>query len=149
LQQFERFRDLLWNELAVEPASEFVRLHDQILAGGVVRAQRLRPGPQVDARKTIDQTTAMVGREVEFFQLHRVWNTTQSRAGAVILIDAEAGGGKTRLIQEFGLSLSDTLFLTGQCYESTRTAPYRPWVDILRARVDQMDRQALARVSPS
>src|SRR5262245_56761362 len=31
LQQFERCRDLLRDELAVEPAPEFVRLHDQIL----------------------------------------------------------------------------------------------------------------------
>lgn len=65
-----------------------------------------------------------------------------------MLIEAEAGGGKTRLAQEFGRSLPGTLFLTGQCYESTRTVPYRPWVDILHTRLAQVGNQALAQLSP-
>jgi predicted ATPase len=138
----------LWHELAVEPAPEFVRLHDQILAGEVGRAQPLRSGVLLDAPKASDRTAVFVGREAELAQLHQAWYTAQSQGGTIVLIEAEAGGGKTRLAQEFGRGLPSALFLTGQCYESTRTMPYRPWVDILQARLAQVDNRALAHLSP-
>jgi predicted ATPase len=90
----------------------------------------------------------LVGRETELAQLHQAWHTTQSQGSAIVLIEAEAGGGKTRLAQEFGRGLSGVVFLTGQCYESTRTLPYRPWVDILQARLAQVNRHALVQLSP-
>src|SRR6185369_9100189 len=55
LQQFERCRDLLREELAVEPAPEFVRLHDQILAGAIGRAQLLQAATPADAPKASDR----------------------------------------------------------------------------------------------
>ena len=148
LQQFERCCDLLRHELAVEPAPEFVRLRDQILAGEVGRAQPLRSGVPVDAPTASDRTTVFLGREAELAQLYQAWHTAQRQGGAIVLIEAEAGGGKTRLAQEFGRSLLGALFLSGQCYESTRTAPYRPWVDILQARLAQVDNRAMAHLSP-
>jgi DNA-binding SARP family transcriptional activator len=148
LQQFERCRDLLLNELAVEPAPEFVRLYDQIRAGAIGRAPLLRSDMPVDVPKASDQAADLVGREAELVQLHHAWHTAQSHGGTIVLIEAEAGGGKTRLVQEFSRGLPSVLLLTGQCYESTRTVPYRPWVDILQARLAQVNRWALAQLSP-
>ena len=93
-------------------------------------------------------TEPFVGRDAELAQLHQAWHTAVGQGGAIVLIEAEAGGGKTRLAQEFGRSLPGALFLTGQCYELTRTAPYRPWIDILQVRLAQVDDANLAHLSP-
>jgi DNA-binding SARP family transcriptional activator len=148
LEQFERCRDLLWRELAVEPMPEFVRLRDQILAGEVGRVHALRSAMPAAAPQTGDQPTAFVDREEELARLHQAWHTAQSQGGAVVLIEAEAGAGKTRLAHVFGHGLPGVMFLIGQCYESTRTVPYRPWVDILQARLARVDDGALAALSP-
>ena len=152
LQQFERCRDLLRDELAVEPAPEFVRLYEQILHHQL-RIENAALTKDRSAFSILNSqfsipTAPFVGRDAELAQIHQAWHTAQSQGGAIVLIEAEAGGGKTRLAQEFGRGLSDALFLTGQCYESTRTTPYRPWIDILQARLAQVDRRALAQLSP-
>jgi len=153
LQQFERCRDLLWRELAVEPAPEFVRLQDQILHHELrVEHAELRKGREerfsiLNSQFSIP-TVTFVGREAELAQLHQAWRAAEDQGGASVLVEAEAGGGKTRLVQAFGHGLSGALFLTGQCYESTRTMPYRPWVDILQARLAQASDAALACLSP-
>ena len=38
--------------------------------------------------------------------------------------------------------------LSGQCYESTRALPYRPWIDVLESRLAQLSDQALRTLSP-
>jgi DNA-binding SARP family transcriptional activator len=153
LQQFDRCRDLLWRELAVEPAPEFTRLRDQILHHALsIEHAELKKGRKerfsiLNSQFSVP-TEPFVGREAELAQLHQAWHTAQSQGGAIVLIEAEAGGGKTRLAQELGCGLPDAVFLVGQCYESTRTVPYRPWVDVLRARLAQAGDQALAHLSP-
>ncbi|HEU5097920.1 MAG TPA: AAA family ATPase, partial [Roseiflexaceae bacterium] len=161
LQQFERCRNLLRHELDVEPALEFVQLRDQILHHELridnvelrkedayrSRSQFSNAQSTPDFQSSIP-TEPFVGRDAELAQLHQAWHTAQRQGGAIVLIEAEAGGGKSRLVQEFGRGLPGALFLTGQCYESTRSVPYRPWVDILQARLAQVDNQALAELSP-
>jgi DNA-binding SARP family transcriptional activator len=148
LEQFERCRDLLRRELAVEPAPEFVRLRDQILAGEIGRAQPAPFQPPADAPQPGDRAAIFVGREAELAQLGQAWQAAHSQGGAIVLLEAEAGGGKTRLAQEFADALPGALVFTGQCYESTRSAPYRPWIDILQARLAQVDNHTLAGLPP-
>jgi DNA-binding SARP family transcriptional activator len=161
LQQFERCRDLLRHELDVEPAQEFVHLRDQILHHelGVDHVELGKEDAYSSQSQFSNAQSApdlqfsilaesFVGRDVELAQLHQAWHMAQRQGGAIVLIEAEAGGGKTRLAQVFGRDLPGALFLTGQCYESTRTVPYRPWVDILQARLALVDDRALAELSP-
>src|SRR5262245_37699846 len=122
LQQFERCRDLLRDELAVEPAPEFVRLHEQILRHQVrienaeLKKNREERFSILNSQFSIP-TATFVGRDAELAQLHQLWRIAQSEGGAIVLIEGEAGGGKTRLAHEFGAGLAGASFLTGQCYE--------------------------------
>jgi DNA-binding SARP family transcriptional activator len=153
LQQFERCHDLLRHELDVEPAPEFVHLrnwilhHEPRIDNVALRKDHKERFSILNSQFSIP-TEPFVGRDAELAQLQHAWHTAQRQGGAIVLIEAEAGGGKTRLAQEFGRGLPGVLFLTGQCYESTRTVPYRPWVDILQERLAQVDNRALAELSP-
>ena len=148
LQQFDIARDWLRRELAVEPTAEFQALREAVLAG--------RPGPALApasaaAHGDWRQTTDFVGREAELAHLASAWDAARAGRGSALLIEAEAGGGKTRLVSEFvqPLAASDAaIMLSGQCYESTRALPYRPWIDVLESRLAQLSDQALRTLSP-
>ena len=57
----------------------------------------------------------------------------------MILIEAEAGGGKTSLIQHFMASLSLATAVGGNCFESTRILAYHPWVKLLEQFLSTVD----------
>lgn len=65
-----------------------------------------------------------------------------------MLIEAEAGGGKTRLVQEFARRTLGARLLVGRCYESTRALPYHPWIELLDAHLETADDTALNDLSP-
>src|SRR5262245_8447554 len=98
IQQFERCRDLLRNELAVEPAPEFARLHEQILHRQLrIENAELRRQDTSASRAQFSifnsqisiPTEPFVGRDAELDQLHQAWHIAQSRGGAIVLIEAE------------------------------------------------------------
>ncbi|MFN8457636.1 MAG: AAA family ATPase [Anaerolineae bacterium] len=90
----------------------------------------------------------LVSREPELAQLQQAWQLAGQGQGTVALIEAEAGSGKTRLAREFGHSLPGARFLSGECYESTRTLPYYPWLDLLETHLANLDEASLNRLSP-
>lgn len=83
LAQFEKCRELLAQELGVEPEGETVRLRDQIAAARRRKARPL-PGPQ----------TPFVGRTRDLAQASRMLD---DRARRLVTIVGEGGVGKTRL----------------------------------------------------
>lgn len=145
LQQFDHCRDLLRKELAVEPSPELQTLHAEVVAGQSVRPYVSAP---ISVAEELPRSTSFVGREAELAQLSRAWKDTCGGQGRVVLLEAEAGGGKTRLAHEFGASLSNMLFLTAECYESSRALPYRPWIELLEKRLQTMDNSTLDQLSP-
>jgi DNA-binding SARP family transcriptional activator len=149
LKQLQEGRDLLQRELAVEPAPEFVRLHHQILhhAAGVEDVEVQKTDGQIAQALFATASAPLVGRDVELKRLQHAWQAAQRQGGVVALIDAVAGGGKTRLVQEFGLRVPEALLLVGRCFESTRTMPYHPWIDLLQARLALVDDSDLERIS--
>lgn len=145
LQQFDHCRDLLRAELAVEPSPELLALHAELVAG-----QSVRPyvSATVSVAGELPRLASFVGRETELAQLYQVWETARQGRGTVVLLEAEAGGGKTRLAHEFGQSLPDARFLVGQCFESASALPYHPWVELLEAYLDSLDDETLGQLSP-
>jgi DNA-binding CsgD family transcriptional regulator len=69
-----------------------------------------------------------VGRTIELRSLRSAFSDTASGALRTVIIDAEAGGGKSRLIGEFIASLgSDARVLEGNCVEQGEgVLPYAP-----------------------
>ncbi|MCI0399101.1 MAG: AAA family ATPase, partial [Chloroflexi bacterium] len=146
LGQFELCRELLWRELAVEPTPELSALVAAVLSGRPAAAFKVTPATLVAT--TLPQAPDFVGRETELGQLQAAWQAALDGRGSVVLVAAEAGGGKSRLVQEFGRLLPAGSFLVGHCYESTTALPYHPWTEVLEARLGALDDASLKRLSP-
>lgn len=130
IAQFKQCQTMLQQELAVEPMPALQTLYGDIVAGRLHRSLAVTPiAPTLGLSATV--AVDFVGREKEWQQLNEAWAAVGQGNGRILLISAEAGGGKTRLIHEWAQTLPDALFLYGACYESTRTLAYHPWLKIL------------------
>lgn len=142
LAQFDHYRSLLQQELAVSPTPELVALRHQIVANQIEISSR-----PIAAAKDLRRMVDFVGRAGELAQLQQAWQSAGQGHGSVILIEAEAGGGKTRLVQEFRRLAPEPAFLLGQCYESAQTLPYSPWIELLETRLSHLNDTLLAQLS--
>lgn len=149
--QYELCRELLWRELAVEPSPELKSLYLTVASGRPAATFRITPVGQSASPLSAHLDFAgpdFVGREKELEQLQQAWQAAQGGQGRVILVAAVAGGGKTRLIQEFSRRLLPDSFLAGRCYESTATLPYHPWPDIVEKYLNRLEKNSLDQLSP-
>lgn len=143
LRQYAHCRQLLAQELAVDPSPELQALHAAVKHNQPLPA--ILP-PQRPFPPTLPATdTPFVGRAAELARLAALW-----RAGrTVALVAAPAGGGKTRLLHAFSRQLPpDAPRLAGSCYESTRAIPYFPWQAVLAQQLRALDAATLARLAP-
>lgn len=124
LHQFQRCRDLLRDELGLEPMAQTTALADAlrhthapaqppaVVAAGAPAS--LMPDP-----------LPFVGRRHEAGALEAAW-----RAGYTLLIQGEAGVGKTRLAVDFVSAQGPHALV--RCRPSDRTAPYAAFTRVLR-----------------
>lgn len=96
----------------------------------------------------------LVGRAREVEAIDRMLEHVSSGDGATIVISGEAGVGKSRLAGEVRSRAAQQGFtvLLGHCFESDRTVPYAPLLDILRTHFvalrAEMRPQNIAPVAP-
>jgi tetratricopeptide (TPR) repeat protein len=85
-------------------------------------------------------TSAFVGRDDDLRALRRLYDGIGAD-GRVVLLEGEAGIGKTRLAEEliFDLRRSGAQVLTGRAYEDESGLAYSPLVDALRDRLRDGD----------
>lgn len=146
VEQFHHCQTILQEELAVEPMPEIISLYEDILAGRLTKTRiTIRPTPALPTTQAAD----FVGREAEWQRLNQAWTRTQQGSRRIILISAEAGGGKTRLVKEWAASLPADLFFSGPCYESTRTLAYQPWQTLLAQLYERLDPAEVAQALPT
>src|SRR5690349_10246232 len=74
----------------------------------------------------------MVGRTSHLDLLRQHIEETRHGHGWTILLTGEAGIGKSRLIAEAMSQANGLTILQGNCFESDRTLPYAPILDLLR-----------------
>jgi signal transduction histidine kinase/serine/threonine protein kinase/tetratricopeptide (TPR) repeat protein len=83
----------------------------------------------------------IVGRQQEFARLLDAWHRAKTR-GAVVLVEGEAGSGKTRLLEELAhRTQSDDpglLVLSGCCSKDAR-APFEPFRAALDAHLESLE----------
>jgi class 3 adenylate cyclase/tetratricopeptide (TPR) repeat protein len=76
----------------------------------------------------------LFGRRKELDMLARAWEQCRQGAGQTILVEGDAGVGKTRLLDEALRAMSERGRVTRTaCFEHMQAAPFTPWVDFLRA----------------
>ncbi len=105
LQTFEHCQTILWKELGVEPDPSTVELAEKIQNGSLWQQEDspLYPPPNYEGRiyevPFSLGNLPLVGRDSEYAWLVNNW---QKHPGGVILIEGEAGIGKSRLVETFG-----------------------------------------------
>jgi DNA-binding SARP family transcriptional activator/Tfp pilus assembly protein PilF len=138
LRQYECCRDSLISELGVLPSTRTQALHEQVLVGE-------GPGPPPAAPGEGERVGGVfVGREREMAALDEHLEAVRCEAsGRLVLVEGEAGVGKTRLVNEWLATLQDAYILHGRCFEAEHSIPYHLWSDLLRASMDQAGWQQL------
>jgi DNA-binding CsgD family transcriptional regulator len=93
---------------------------------------------------------AFVGREAELSTLADACERARRGVPGAVLLGGEAGGGKTRLIDEFAERVSDdVLVVIGGCLElSTAGFPYAPFTAALRQLVREAGAAEIAALMP-
>jgi DNA-binding SARP family transcriptional activator len=150
LKQFESCQKLLQDELAVEPSPELQAIYAAVLENRPLPPVVAEAEPATMRASATPARTRFVGRTAELQQLQAAWRGVRDSGRVTMLVEAVAGGGKTRLVQEFLASLPDTrLPLKGGCYQSAQSIPYQPWLAILDARIQQLKPAELSQLTPA
>jgi class 3 adenylate cyclase/predicted ATPase len=101
---------------------------------GLVRVYRPASRPAAFSRQQPagGVASAMVGRETELARLEEILDAVEAGTGRVLLIEGEAGVGKSRLVQELTRSLRERglTWLVGAGQSIEQQTPYRAWRDI-------------------
>jgi predicted ATPase len=79
----------------------------------------------------------LIGRDAQVAALTRLLAQARAGQGQIALISGEAGIGKSRLVAEIDAQArrQGCTLLQERCFETDRTFPYAPFVDLLRTYV--------------
>ena len=90
-----------------------------------------------------------VGRDVELSQLGDALDSALGAQGRLVLVAGEAGIGKTRITEELAnrATVRGVRVVWGRCTESEGASAYWPWIQVLRAGIDDLPAEALTALS--
>lgn len=148
LTQYERLRQILADELEIEPTQSTTDLFQRIRAGALQNEPRSgSPGPTSQPRlpafleASNDPNAApqapFVAREAQLRRLRGFLEAALNGRGQVVFVSSEAGWGKTSLLANFARQAQeknpDLIVVSGVCttYQGAGD-PYLPFREILR-----------------
>ena len=136
LARFAAYRDRLAADLGAQPSGAMQLLLRRIESeGGVRRARAPRRTPEPVAPSF---ECSLIGREHAWRLLTRSWTATAAGRDGLVLIEGEAGVGKTRLAEDF-LRFAATeggTVLSGRGYDAKSGIPFGPVVEVLRGALE-------------
>ncbi|MFT4088188.1 MAG: BTAD domain-containing putative transcriptional regulator [Gordonia sp. (in: high G+C Gram-positive bacteria)] len=137
LSTYDEFRRLMSDELGIDPSERMRALHLEILAAGdsgAVEPAAGDSGPDASAPATEPSDVPRpVGRDRELAELDRAVDDGLNGRGRVVVIDGEAGIGKTRLA-EYAAELARNRGATvvwARAMDGAGTPPLWVWEQIL------------------
>ena len=141
LGTFRRYAKTLREELDTAPSPELFHLKERMEARDVPGVDELRryPRPRRPLRLPYSLSrTHFAGRDLEYAVLAERLRETMDGAGGVVVVEGEAGVGKTRLAEEFlGYARSQGVrVLSGRCYERELGPPLEPVTEALGPMAD-------------
>ena len=152
LAAYRETRTTLVEEVGVEPGPALQRLEKAILAQAPALDTPSRPKPSrtTDASSGTEaprpgpgdaaiaaKDDALVGRQEELDLLLRALDDALAGQGSLFLLAGEAGIGKSRLLDELADRARErgARVLWGRCWEAGGAPAYWPWVQSLRAHI--------------
>src|SRR6201997_80525 len=152
LETYREFRARLDRELGLEPTSETRMLEAAILRQREIQSLLPRAiGPT--QRDAAPRSIRLLGRTSELTKLEHVAQGALAGSFAFVLVEGEAGLGKTRLLDEFVISLVGARIGRAGCSDLEQHLPYVPLAAALRSALSDVELDAdrlpaLARVLP-
>ena len=128
LAAYARVRERLMEDLGVSPAAETEALHTSILRGEEIAAEH--PGPWSG-----EEPSSLVGRDAALDRLDGLLERAATGRRQAIVIEGEAGIGKSTLIRAFAAraATAGSVVLVGRCDALGRDLPLQPVLDALDA----------------
>ncbi|HEV2581588.1 MAG TPA: AAA family ATPase, partial [Ktedonobacteraceae bacterium] len=144
LRAYEVFRLRLAEELNAKPSAETEALLASAYAGSqgkhdqkVGSSSPVHFSAQVEVEEEL--ASPLIGRASEYTRLIEAYRAAEHGQAQVVMLQGEAGIGKTRLAAEFlawaGAKGADVL--PGRAFEAGGRLPYQPLVEALRSRIEQ------------
>ena len=124
---FETFRGALRRDLGMAPSAETRALAEAL------RAPARAPEASLPDALARPDHAPLVGRGDQLAALRRAWRRASAGSAGVVLVEAAAGGGKTRLLSEFAGEVRDAgaVVLAGRCLQDG-VVPFAPFTEALR-----------------
>ena len=140
LGAFHRLRQLLAQDLGVDPGAELRQLHQAILRQSPELTWRPRPRPQETGGP------GYFGRVPEMSRLLRRFEDAAAGRGGVVLLAGEPGIGKSHALQQLAgaARVGSATVLTGQCVEGTWVPPFRPFAEAIAGYGESVGAERLA-----
>lgn len=131
LARFRAYQERLAREVGSKPSAALLELARRIESAPGAEA---KPPPSEQAFAPSFESS-LVGREQQWRKLVAVWSAVTGGAGRVVLLEGEAGVGKTRLAEEFltWATAQGATVLRGRGYDAKTGIPYGPVVEALRS----------------
>jgi DNA-binding SARP family transcriptional activator/tetratricopeptide (TPR) repeat protein len=139
LAQYRECVRTLSRELGVPPLAETTRLYEAISEGTLDVAPRATEGPAA-APAAAPPRAPLIGRAREWAALLEAYDGIDAD-GAAVLLEGEAGIGKTRLAEELAAHARErgAAVLGVRAYEEEAALAYGPLVEALRGRLRDGD----------
>ena len=141
LEAYRSFRARLDSELGLEPTSATRMLETAILRQREIQSllpRAIRPMHRDTAARSI----RLLGRSRELATLEHVAQRALAGSFAIVLVEGEAGVGKTRLLDEFVVSLVGARIGRASCSELEQHLPYVPLATALRSALADVELDA-------
>ncbi len=160
LAHYRACRERLRDDLGAEPDPETTALAEAIQEGRLTRAAASgAPSPPIWTAVPTQPIMSwqpplpMIGRQAELAALEGHLGTAARGQGRLVVVQGEAGIGKTRLVQELFWRIEHGMtdpplparpaIPAGHCYEAERSLPYYPFVEAFRSIMPYVDLDAL------
>ena len=133
LARFADHRALLQRETGCEPSRGLLTLVRRVEADAT-QSDAARPVSEEWFTRAPALAASLIGRRAEWRQLEQAWHAVQRGDARVVLLEGEAGVGKSRLSEDFvrHAVAEGAIALRGRGYDATAAIPFGPLVEVLR-----------------
>ena len=130
---YDEYRERLRREIGTDPSVDLQTVVRRVEAAVAARPDEAPAEPLAPTFEA-----ALVGREGQWRALQDAWAALGRGLGRVVLIEGEAGLGKTRLAEDFlqWARVQGATVLRGRAYHPSTGMPFGPVIEALRGVLD-------------